>query len=167
MSFHSSVFTLDFLETVQGYSLQAFASGRFKLSFQTPSKSRAEYYGVVPKRDREAYQRQRLRSLESSSDHFFLVDSILLERPSARIYRLHEKTNSNDTADNAHILLDIDQHEACVVLGDVLHVWSLPPEVVADVIRAQGARSGEASVFNEYLLTYEHGWTPYKLTLED
>lgn len=129
MSFISPTFTMEVLQTIQGYSLQAFASGRFKLSLHTTASHRSEYYAVAPKRDREAYQRQKLRSEHQCPEHFAAVEALLSERAAPRIFRLHEKTNSNDTADNAHILLDAEHRDACLILGEVLHFWPLPEEV--------------------------------------
>lgn len=167
MSFICSVFEPETLNTIHGYSLQAFSSGRFKLSFHAGSHRRYEYYVVAPKRDREAYRRQKLRSETLCPSHFQFVDRLLAERGPLHIFRVHEKTNSNDTTDNAHLLLDVERREACVVIGEVLHLWPLPEEVLADVLRAHGERRGAASVFNEYLLTYEHEWTNYEVQLED
>ena len=167
MSFVCSVFEPETLHTIHGYSLQAFSSGRFKLTFHAGSHRRYEYYVVAPKRDREAYRRQKLRSEALCPSHFQLVDRLVAEREPFHIFRVHEKTNSNDTADNAHLLLDVERRQACVVLGEVLHLWPLPEEVLVDVLRAHGERRGAASVFNEYLLTYEHEWTNYEVHLED
>lgn len=167
MTFISPVFSLETLQKTQGYSLQAFASGRFKLTFHAANSRRFEYYAVAPKRDREAYRRQTLRSEHLCPEHFQVVETLLLERSRSRIFRLHEKTNSNDTADNAHLLLDMDKREACVVLRDVIHLWPLPTEVLTEVSRAKGAQRGEASIFNEYLRTYEHEWTTYQLHHDD
>ena len=58
-------FTPEALESFQGYSLQAFASGRIKLSFHRTHTQRNEYYADRPKRDAEAYHRQRRRSAEA------------------------------------------------------------------------------------------------------
>ena len=167
MSFVCSVFEPETLHTIHGYSLQAFSSGRFKLSFHAGSHRRYEYYVVAPKRDREAYRRQKLRSETLCPSHFQLVDRLLAERGPLHIFRVHEKTNSNDTADNAHLLLDVERRAACVVIGEVLHLWPLPEEVIGAVLWARGERRGAASVFNEYLLTYEHEWTNYEVQLED
>lgn len=167
MSFVCSVFEPETLHTIHGYSLQAFSSGRFKLAFHAGPHRRYEYYVVVPKRDREAYRRQKLRSEALCPSHFQLVDRLLAEWGPLHIFRVHEKTNSNATADNAHLLLDVERRQACVVLGEVLHLWSLPEEVIVDILRARGERRGAASVFNEYLLTYEHEWTNYEVQLED
>lgn len=167
MTFNCSVFEPETLHTIHGYSLQAFSSGRFKLTFHAGPHRRYEYYVVAPKRDREAYRRQKLRSGELCSAHFQLVDRLLAERGPLQIFRVHEKTNSNDTADNAHLLLDVERRQACVVLGEVQHLWPLPEEVLDDVLRGRGERRGAASIFNEYLLTYEHEWTAYEVHRED
>ena len=98
-------FTPEALETFQGYSLQAFASGRIKLSFHRTHIHRDEYYAERPKRDAEAYHRQRRRSAEALPNHFALVDTLRTDRACGATLRVHLKGDNNKTADNAHVLL--------------------------------------------------------------
>jgi hypothetical protein len=65
MKFHESLFELQSLTALQGYSLQVFASGRIKLTFSDAGTQRYEYYADWPKRDTEAYHRQRKRSFDN------------------------------------------------------------------------------------------------------
>ena len=113
------------LQTYQGYSLQVFASGRIKLSFHRSPTDRVEYYGVKAKRFKEAYKRQHTRSFTSMPEHFDLVDRLLASHSRCLIHRVHLKGDTNATADNAHVVIDIDQGCMMVVLDTMSHEWKL------------------------------------------
>lgn len=156
----------DALAMAQGYSLQVFASGRYKLSFHTSPTQRLEYYGELPKRYREAYQKQRHRSAEAIPQHFVLVDA-LSEPNWCLIHRMHLKGDNNATADNAHIVTDTDTHIAHVIMGDVHHQWTLPEAVIKKLMSAEGPRKGASSCFNEYMPSYDHDWLDAAFRLQD
>ena len=118
------------LQTYQGYSLQVFTSGRIKMSFHVSHTHRVEYYGECPKRFHEAYARQAQRSHHVMPKHFACVDAMLEGSPYSRIHRVHLKADNNATADNAHIITDIDQDLCHVVLGSLHHQWELPKSVI-------------------------------------
>ena len=146
------------LQTYQGYSLQVFASGRIKLSFHRSPTDRVEYYGVKAKRFKEAYKRQHTRSFTSMAEHFDLVDRLLASPSRCLIHRVHLKGDTNATADNAHVVTDIDQGCMTVVLDVLHHQWFLPRPVVNALLEASGPKRGQGSIFNEYMATYEHDW---------
>ena len=151
-------FTPEVLESFQGYSLQAFASGRIKLSFHRTQAQRDEYYAERPKRDAEAYHRQRRRSAEALPNHFGLVDTLRTDRVWGAILRVHLKGDNNKTADNAHVLLSWSKNVCLVVLEQMVHAWELPSEAMISLCDGQGSRQGAASIFNEYMPSYEHDW---------
>jgi len=148
----------DVVETYQGYSLQVFLSGRIKLSFHVTRKDRLEYYAVRPNRFREAYTNQRQRSSTCYPEHFALVEPILESTPDTLIYRVHLKGDNNATVDHAHVLIDIGAKTCHVVLNTLHHAWVLPPRVLEALHLREGPRTGTASVFNEYMASYEHDW---------
>lgn len=151
-------FTHEALDSFQGYSLQAFASGRIKLSFHRNNAQRKEYYADRPKRDAEAYCRQRTRSAEALPNHFALVDTLRTNRACGAILRVHLKGDNNKTADNAHVLLSWSNNVCLVVLEQMVHAWELPTEAMISLCEGQGSRQGAASIFNEYMPSYEHDW---------
>jgi len=151
-------FTEESLSQFQGYSLQAFASGRYKLSFHLSNERRLEYYGEKPRRFKEAYQKQCIRSRPFAEEHFAIVDGCLYERAGCLIHRLHLKGDNNATADNAHVITDTESEVAHLVLGVMQHQWVLPTPTIRCIMQAEGPRTGTASVFNEYLPAYEHDW---------
>ena len=151
-------FTPAGLSTYQGYHLQVFCSGRAKLSLQTEGRQKLDYYADRPKRDREAYRRQRVRSGEALHDHFARVDALLAQWERSYVYRVHVKGNNNKTADNAHIVVSQYASSIWVVFDAVLHEWEVPGVVVRTLISGQGPRTGQASLFHEYMPSYEHDW---------
>ena len=146
------------LQTYQGYSLQVFASGRIKLSLHRSHTDRVEYYCVKAKRCKEAYKRQHTRSYTLMPEHFDLVDRLLASPSCYLIHRVHLKGDTNATADNAHVVTDIDQGCMTVVLDALLHQWFLPRPVLNALLEACGPKKGQGSIFNEYMATYEHDW---------
>ena len=148
----------DVVETYQGYSLQVFLSGRIKLSFHVTRKDRLEYYAVRPNRFREAYTNQRQRSSTCYPEHFALVKTMLESTPDTLINRVHLKGDNNATVDHAHVLIDIGAKTCHVVLNTLHHEWVLPPRVLEALHLREGPRTGTASIFNEYMASYEHDW---------
>ena len=146
------------LETYQGYSLQVFTSGRIKLSFHITHRHRNEYYAVRPNRFREAYAKQHQRSHLDYPEHFALVGDILAACPNTLIHRVHLKGDNNATVDHAHALTDISGKTCHVVLNTLHHAWELPTETVHAVHLRGGPKVGAASIFNEYMPSYEHDW---------
>ena len=159
--------TQETLETYQGYSLQVFTSGRIKLSFHRSHKDRVEYYGECPKRFKEAYAKQSRRSRAYLPDHFNLVETLLVNCPHSLIHRLHMKADNNATADNAHVITDIEADTCHVLLGTLHHRWVLPPPVVQHLMSASGPRRSTAACFNEYMPSYEHDWMEAEFDLQD
>ena len=161
-------FTSGTLLTFIGYHFQIFAAGRAKISLQTvTNKKKKEFYTARPKKDRAAYQRQKARSLAALPDHYAVVDRLLADVPDAKIFRLHEKGNNNATADNAHLLASLDQATLWLVMSGVVHRWQLNTMLVHVLLEGKGNRTGEASIFNEYMPTYEHDWEDAEFGLED
>jgi hypothetical protein len=76
-----------------------------------------EYYGECPKRFKEAYAKQSRRSRAYLPDHFNLVETLLVNCPHSLIHRLHMKADNNATADNAHVITDIEADTCHVLLG--------------------------------------------------
>lgn len=142
----------------QGYHLQVFTSGRAKLSFQSEGRTQLHYYGERPKRDREAYRRQKKRSGSLLADHFTQVDALLADLERAYVYRLHLQGNNNATADNAHLVASQYTTSVWLIMGAVVHEWDLPGPAAACLISGSGPRVGSASLFNEFVPAYEHDW---------
>jgi len=152
-------FTPDTLLTLNGYHLQIFAAGRAKISLRTlVNNKKHEFFAARPKKDRAAYQRQKARSLAALSDHFAVVDRLLDNIPDAKVFRVHEKGNNNATADNAHVLASLEQDALWLVMSGVIHRWELTTMLVDILLRGKGKRTGEASIFNEYMPSYDHDW---------
>lgn len=160
-------FTPEGLRGYQGYHLQVFRSGRVKLSLQHEGKAKTEYYAERPKRDREAYGRQKARTGQEQSAHFAVVDALLAETQGAVVYRVHVRGDNNKTADNAHVVSSQQGPDLCVVMGEVVHRWELPQVVRDEMLAAQGLRSGEASIFNHYVPSYEHDWAYAHFSIEE
>jgi|GEM_PF-222182 hypothetical protein len=157
----------DALETYQGYSLQVFTSGRFKLSFHITHAQRVEYYGECPKRYRTAYENQHSRSHQNMAEHFEIVADVLAASPHSLVHRVHLKGDNNATADNAHIVTDTDASTCHVILSSLHHQWHLPDEVIQALLSASGPRKGAASCFNEYMPSYEHDWQDIEFEMTD
>jgi hypothetical protein len=167
MKFHEPLFELQSLTALQGYSLQVFASGRMKLTLSDAGTQRYEYYADWPKRDTEAYRRQRKRSFDNLPNHFNIVDTLRAERDCRGILRIHEKGDNNRTADNAHVLISYSADVCFVVLNELIHTWELPPEVIQEFYSRAGERRGVSSIFNEYVPSFEHDWENATFTLKD
>ena len=146
------------LETYQGYSLQVFTSGRIKLSFQITHRHRNEYYAVRPNRFREAYAKQYQRSHSEYPEHYALVSDILATCPNTLVHRVHLKGDNNATVDHAHALTDISGKTCHVVLDTLHHAWELPTDAVEALHLRGGPKVGAASIFNQYMPSYEHDW---------
>jgi hypothetical protein len=151
-------FTPSGLSRFQGYHLQVFGSGRAKLSLQGLGKSKVDYYAERIKRDREAYLRQRHRAAKAVPDHFARVDGLLEELEAAKVFRVHLQGDNNKTADNAHILASRSVSSIWVVFEGVVHEWQVPSAILHALLAGTGPRVGQASLFNEYLPSYEHDW---------
>jgi hypothetical protein len=152
-------FTHEGLSAFQGYSLQLFGSGRIKLTLQTQeNKTRSEYYADAPKRDMEAYKRQKNRSGDKLAQHFNLVDRLIAEQDDTKVFRVHEKGDNNATADNAHVITSVGASSVFCVFDDMCHTWRFDRSMLARLYAKKGARKGVSSYFNEYVATYEHDW---------
>ena len=159
--------SLEILQTYQGYSLQVFTSGRIKLSFHISHIQRVGYYAKRPKLFHEAYAKQRHRSSQGFPKHFALVDRIFETSPNTLIHRIHLKADNNATADRAHVLTDISNDRCHVILNTLCHHWDLPKNVVQTLHLRGGPKRGTASIFNEYMPSYEHDWEDARFTLKD
>jgi hypothetical protein len=142
-------FTPDILPTFNGYHLQIFGAGRAKISLQTVTMKKNEFFAARPKKDRAAFKRQKARSLAALPDHYKRVDQILSDHPDAKVFRLHEKGNNNATADNAHVLASLEEASLWLVMSGVVHKWVLSALLVHVLLEGKGKRVGEASIFNE------------------
>ena len=151
-------FTPGTLPTFNGYHLQIFAAGRAKISLQTVTNNKKEFYTALPKRDRDGLRRQKARSLTDLPDHYAAVDQLLSDHPDAKVFRLHAKGDNNATADNAHLLASLDQEALWLVMSGVVHQWELTTMLVHVLLEGKGKRTGEASIFNEYVPTQDHDW---------
>jgi len=152
-------FTPGTLPSYIGYHLQIFGAGRAKISLQTLiNKKKHEFYTALPKKDRTAFQRQKARSGKTLSDHFAVVDQLLDNIPDAKVFRVHEKGNNNATADNAHVIASLEQEALWLVMSGVVHRWELNAILVQVLLEGKGKRTGEASIFNEYMPSYDHDW---------
>lgn len=161
-------FTPGTLLTFNGYHLQIFAAGRAKISLRTLVNSKKhEFFAARPKKDRAAYQRQKSRSLTTVPDHYAAVDQLLSDNPDAKVFRVHAKGDNNATADNAHLLVSLEDATLWLVISEVTHQWELTPLLAQVLLEGKGKRLGEASIFNEYMPTYEHDWQDAEFGLED
>jgi hypothetical protein len=100
-------FTPGTLPTFNSYHLQIFGAGHAKISLQTVTMKKNEFFASRPKKDREALRRQKTRSLAALPEHYAAVDQVLSDHPDAKVFRIHEKGNNNATADNAHLLASL------------------------------------------------------------
>lgn len=152
-------FTPGTLLTFNGYHLQIFASGRAKISFQTLiNNKKHEFFAARPKKDRAAYKRQKARSLTTLPDHYAAIDQLLSDHPDAKVFRVHAKGDNNATADNAHVIASLHQEALWLVMSGVVHQWELTALLVHVLLEGKGKRTGEASIFNEYVPTQDHDW---------
>ena len=156
--YHDTNLSQETLETYQGYSLQVFTSGRIKLSFHITHRHRNEYYAVRPNRFREAYAKQRQRSHLAYPEHFAMINVILERCSNTLIHRVHLKGDNNATVDHAHALTDISEKTCHVVLNTLHHAWELPKETVQALHFRGGPKVGAASIFNQYMRSFEHDW---------
>ena len=75
--------------------------------------------------------------------HFDLVDRLLASRSRGLIHRVHLKGDTNATADNAHVVTDIDQSCVNLLLGTLHHMWFLPRPVLNALLEASGPKRGQ------------------------
>ena len=161
-------FTPDTLLTFNGYHLQIFASGRAKISLQAlVNNKKQEFYATLPKKDRAAYQRQKARSLADLPDHYAAIDQLLSDHPDAKVFRVHAKGDNNATADNAHVIASLDQEALWLVMSGIVHRWELTTMLVHVLLEGKGKRTGEASIFNEYVPTQDHDWQDATFEMAD
>ena len=71
---------------------------------------------------------------------------------------MHLKGDNNATVDHAHALTDISGKTCHIVLNTLHHTWELPTEAIQAVHLRGGPKVGAASIFNEYMPSYEHDW---------
>lgn len=142
----------------QGYHLQVFTSGRAKISLQREGRHKHDYYCERPKKDREAYRRQKARSYAALPEHFDRVDALLAAHRRAVVFRVHAKGDNNATADNAHLIATQDALSLWWVFGSVVHEWEVPFLVLGGLLSGRGPKIGAASIFNEYSPSYDHDW---------
>jgi hypothetical protein len=159
--------SLETLQTYQGYSLQVFTSGRIKLSFHISHTDRVEYYVERPKRFREAYAKQHQRSHLAYPEHFAIVDQLLNASLNTLIHRVHLKGDNNATADHVHVLTDISKNICHIIFDCIHHRWELPKDVTRALHLRGGPKTGAASIFNEYMPSYDHDWEDARFTLKD
>jgi hypothetical protein len=151
-------FTPEILTTYQGYHLQIFSSGRAKVTLQGEGRSQVHYYAEAPKRDREAFTRQKARTGQVLRDHYRIVEQLLETLPDGRVLRFYEQSNRNNTADNAHMVVSIERECLWLVMAEVVHTWHLPSLLAQLLLMGQGPKKGVPSVFNEYMSSLEHDW---------
>jgi hypothetical protein len=77
-------FTPGILPTFNGYHLQIFAAGRAKISLQTVTMKKNEFFASCPKKDRAAFKRQKARSMVALPEHYAAVDQIFPTTPMPR-----------------------------------------------------------------------------------
>ena len=159
-------FTPEILTTYQGYHLQIFSSGRAKVTLQGEGRSQVHYYAEAPKRDKEAYQRQKVRSHPLVPDHFTLVDHYLTSVEGVVVFRLHLRGNNNATADNAHLLATRYDTCAWLIFDSIVHEWDLPVQALGALLVGTGPKTGAPSVFHEFVPTYEHDWEDATFSLD-
>ncbi len=109
-------------------------------------------------RFREAYAKQRQRSHLAYPEHFAMINVILERCPNTLIHRVHLKRDNNATVDHAHALTDISEKTCHVVLNTLHHAWELPKETVQALHFRGGPKVGAASIFNQYMPSFEHDW---------
>lgn len=156
--FIHSLFTPSGLDVFQGYHFQIFSSGRAKVTFQGEGRHQVPYYAERPKRDKEGYRRQKLRSQHLLQEHFDLVDRYLVSAEEVMIFRLRLQGDNNATADNAHLLATRFETCAWLIFDSIVHEWELPPPVLGALLAGTGPKTGSPSVFHEFVPTYEHDW---------
>lgn len=166
-SFIDPYFTPHQLHRYQGYHLQVFQSGRAKLSLQGHGRDKRDYYCERVKRDREGYRRQKLRSYADLPEHFDRVDVVLSRCPGVVVFRVHRQGDNNATADNVHLLASQEGTALWLVFGAVIHEWEVPTPVLLALLLGRGPRRGVASVFHEYMASYEHDWEDAQFFLGD
>jgi hypothetical protein len=161
-------FTPDTLLTFNGYHLQIFAAGRAKISLRTlVNNKKHEFYTALPKRDRAAFQRQKARSGATLPEHFAAINQLLSAHPDAKVFRVHAKGDNNATADNAHVVASLDQEARWLVMSGVVHRWELTTLLVHVLLEGKGKRTGEASIFYEYVPTQDHDWQDAEFVMAD
>jgi hypothetical protein len=158
------------LVEASGYHFQVFMSGRAKLSLRYDgSQSPYHLYLTRPKRDKEAYARQRVRSGDSLPDHFRRVDEMLaLSAPDKTyVYRAYESGSANRTFDNVHLVTSHETMTASLIFNDVVHVWALHSFALWQLVVGTNPKSGEASIFNEFASVHDHDWQDVSFEVAD
>ena len=69
---------------------------------------------------------------------------------------MHLKGDNNASVDHAHALTDISGKICHVVLNTLHHAWEMPTEAVEALHLRGGPKVGAASIFNQYMPSYEH-----------
>jgi hypothetical protein len=167
MNYIRTEFLPDTLPQYVGYHVQIFQAGRAKISMQGEGITKTEFYASLPTHDKKAYQRQKKRSLTATPKHFQVTDAILAEVEGARIFRLHEKGNNNKTADNAHLIASHESAAMWIVMSGMVHKWELTYLLAGTLILGGGKRVGVASIFNEYMPTFDHDWEDTEFEMSD
>ena len=151
-------FTPEVLPTFVGYHLQIFTAGRAKISLQYEGSKKLNYFASCPKKDRQALARQKGRTGRLITDHYRLIDMLLDDVPDGRVLRVYQSGNTNKTADNAHVVVSIEQSCLWLILSEMVHQWCLPIPLAHIVLAGRGPKRGTSSVFNEYMSSLEHDW---------
>ena len=151
-------FTPEGLPTFVGYHLQIFTAGRAKISLQYEGAKKLNYFASCPKKDRQALARQKGRTGRLITDHYRLIDMLLDDVPDGRVLRVYLSGNTNKTADNAHVVVSIEQSCLWLILSEMVHQWVLPTPLAHIVLAGRGPKQGISSVFNEYMSSLEHDW---------
>ena len=151
-------FTPEGLPTFVGYHLQIFTAGRAKISLQYEGSKKLNYFASCPKKDRQALARQKGRTGRLILGHYRLIDMLLGDVPDGRVLRVYLSGNTNKTADNAHVVVSIEQSCLWLILSEMVHQWCLPTPLAHIVLAGRGPKQGISSVFNEYMSSLEHDW---------
>ena len=160
-------FTPEGLPTFVGYHLQIFTAGRAKISLQYEGAKKLNYFASCPKKDRQALARQKGRTGRLITDHYRLIDMLLDDVPDGRVLRVYLSGNTNKTADNAHVVVSIEQSCLWLILSEMVHQWVLPTPLAHIVLAGGGPKRGASSVFNEYMSSLEHDWQNATFEIDD
>ena len=160
-------FTPEGLPTFVGYHLQIFTAGRAKISLQYEGAKKLNYFASCPKKDRQAFARQKGRTGRLLTDHYRLIDMLLKDLPDGRVLRVYQSGNTNKTADNAHVVVSIEQSCLWLILSEMVHQWCLPTPLAHIVLAGRGPKQGVSSVFNEYMSSLEHDWQNATFEIDD
>ena len=86
------------------------------------------------------------------------MEALLQSVEAAKVFRVHAQGDNNKTADNAHILASRSVSSIWVVFEGVVHEWHVPSAILRALLAGTGPRVGQASLFHEYVPSYEHDW---------